>query len=452
MNEVQRLRKILKCIFGIIAFLSSGMIFILLIFLLLVGGITSAVKFKQEQERVVIKSNVLPNGLTEFSYFCIYESGGENLYNAVLGDRGHAFGAYQFDNRYDLQPFLQWAYEKNPMQYAAFAPYLSASRDSLQGNTGLANAWHSIYAADPSGFSRLQDEYVVETKWKPILEFHKARGLDLSNRPDVVKGLCVSIHNRKGYETSGYSYITKSGVTNATSDEAFIIQLSECFGNDPARGRDIHDRWLVDYSSAACGLICEKNMVLSILKDGMSKNSDIEDFDGEMLTSVPYYNQGDYGNVGFNGRTVATSGCGITSFSMVASYFTGRKITPAETAPWAMSHGANTVTNWGSYAILAPHYGITLESQGTGPLWGGSAEPIIQALRQGKLVIGSQTGGYFNPSNGGHYIVYTGITSLGKITINDPGNRAKTQESASNNGFNQDMAFSHCKQYWIFSK
>ena len=451
MNEVQRVRKIIKWSVTLVSFLSSGVVFILIVALILIGGFASAAKSKQEQE-AMMNSNVLPNGLTEFSYFCIYESGGENLYNAVLGDRGHAFGAYQFDNRYDLQPFLQWIYEKNPIKYGAFSPYLLVSRDSLQGSQGLANAWHSIYVADPSGFSAIQDEYVIETKWKPILEFHKVRGLDLSNRPDVVKGLCVSIHNRKGYETSGYSYITKSGVSNSTSDEDFIIRLSECFGNDPSRGKDIHDRWLVDYSSAACGLVCEKNMALSILRGGISKNSDVGNPGGAMLTNVPYYNQGDYGDVGFNGRSVATSGCGITSFSMVASYYCGRTITPAETAPWAMAHGANTVTNWGAYSILAPRYGITLERQGTGPLWGGSAEPIIQALRQGKLVIGSQTGGYFNPSNGGHYIVYTGITSSGKITINDPGNRAKTQESVANNGFEQSRAFSNCKQYWIFSK
>jgi len=383
-------------------------------------------------------NSAVPQGLTEFSYFLVYESGGEGLYRAVLGDSGHAFGGYQFDTRYDLQPFLQWAYQKEPTFCSSFAPYLSVSRDSLLGNQGLANAWIRIYDSDAEKFSRLQDDYVKETKLEPLIAYHKARGLDLSTRPEVVKGLCVSIHNRKGYETSSLSYISRSGVTNETSDEEFIIKVAESFGSRPG---NIHDRYLVDYSSAACGLICEKNMALSILR---SPPLNLEG--GEVLNSVPYYNQGDYPHVGFNGRSVASSGCGITSFSMIASYFCGRAITPEETAPWAMSHGANTVTNWGAFAILAPEYGVTLESQGTGPLWGGSAQPIMNALANGKLVIGSQTGGHFNPSHGGHYIVYAGITGDGKIMVNDPGNRSKVGV------YDQVTAFSHCKQFWIFTK
>lgn len=383
-------------------------------------------------------NTAVPEGLTEFSYFLVYESGGEGLYRAVLGDGGHAFGGYQFDNRYDLQPFLQWAYEKEPVLCSGFSPFLSLSRDSLRGNRALANTWQHIYDSNPEKFSRLQDDYVKETKLEPLIAYHKKRGLDLSNRPDVVKGLCVSIHNRKGYETSSYSYITKAGVTNETSDRDFIIKLSEAFGS---RGGNIHDRWLVDYSSAACGLICEKNMALSILD-----NQGAVPFSGEVQNKVPYYNQGDYSYVSFNGRTVATSGCGITSFSMVASYFTGKTITPEETAPWAMANGANTVINWGAFAILAPKYGVTLERQGTGPLWGGSSREIVDALWKGKLVIGSQTGGYFNPSHGGHYIVYAGITADGKIMVNDPGNRQKVGV------YDQATAFSACKQYWIFSK
>ena len=92
MNEIQRVRKIIKWSMALISFLSSWIVFILIVALILIGGIASATKSKQEQE-AMMNSNVLPNGLTEFSYFCIYESGGENLYNAVLGDGGRAFGA-----------------------------------------------------------------------------------------------------------------------------------------------------------------------------------------------------------------------------------------------------------------------------------------------------------------------------------------------------------------------
>lgn len=424
--------------------LASVMTMVMVVSLVSVGS-------KQETEKknqMMSSNNVLTGlyGLSEFSYFCIYEGGGE-LYNSVMGDGGRGCGAYGFDYQYDLQPFLDYCYGMNPVKYVVFYPFTSSqcTKENLKGNQSLANAWHSAYAADPQGFSAIQDQYVLETKWAAIEAYHKQRGLDLSSRPDAIKGLCTSIHNRKGYETSQYSYITKSGVTNDTSDENFVVMLCNSFGS---RGGYIYERYCVDYSNGACALLCEKNMVLAILRGEFSQPGS----GGETLNNVPYFNQGDYAHVSFNGKTVKSSGCGITSFSMVVSYYLGRTITPEETAPWAMAHGANTVQNWGSFKILADHYGITMEQQCTGPSWGGSADPIVQALSAGKLVIASHTGGYFNPSNGGHYIVYTGITEDGKITVNDPGNRAKTQESVSKGGFDQTTAFSHCKQYWIFSK
>ncbi|QNM08297.1 C39 family peptidase [Wansuia hejianensis] len=388
------------------------------------------------------------DGLTPFSYFCIYEGGAE-LYNSVMGDGGRGCGAYGFDYEYDLQPFLDYCYQYNTVKYGALYPYTSAqiAKENLYGNQNLADAWRAVYAADPTDFSRRQDTYVYDTKYLAIEAYHKARGLDLSGRPDVIKGLCTSIHNRKGMETSRYSYITQSGVSNEMSDEEFITKLCDSFGT---RGGYIYERYCVDYSSGACGLLCEKNMALAILHGNYGNSSG--NVGAEVINHVPYYNQGDYGHIAFNSGTVKSDGCGIVSFSMVASYFLNQNITPEETAPWAMGNGANTVTNWGAYAILASHYGITLESQKTGPLYGGSSVPIIQALQQGKLVIASHTGGYLNPSGSGHYVVYTGITNNGKITVNDPGDRAKTQESADNGGFDQTSAFSHCKQYWIFSR
>ena len=168
----------------------------------------------------------------------------------------------------------------------------------------------------------------------------------------------------------------------------------------------------------------------------------------EKLNNVPYYCQGDFADVRFNTGSVASDGCGITAFSMVASYFLDKQISPAQSAIWAMENGANTVTNWGSYKILANHYGITLEGQHTGPLWGGSSETIVNALKEGKVVIASMQGGYFNPSNQGHYIVYTGIDDEGHIYINDPSSRERTTAGS----YSQEDAFKDCKQFWIFSK
>ena len=173
----------------------------------------------------------------------------------------------------------------------------------------------------------------------------------------------------------------------------------------------------------------------------------------EFYNGAPYYNQGLFWDVPFNnygegneGNSVQSDGCGISSFSMVATAYTGLALSPAVTAPWAMANGANTVLTWDSFYILAQNYGISTVIQGDGPYYGGSPGPIIEALSQGYMVIGSQTGGVFNSSGSGHYIVYVGITPEGYILVNDPGSRERTAAGA----YPQAAAFANCKQYWIF--
>lgn len=390
-------------------------------------------------------SGLLPGTLNAFSFFCYYESGGD--YDC---DGGEAYGAYQLDYRYELQTFIDWCYASDKSFYSAFAPYTSSSCDksTLLNNSAFANVWHQLYKADSTKFSKAQDDFKYTYGYKPLEETAKSRyGIDLSSRPKVIQGECLSIANRKGSEYF-YRALSQSGITNETSNEEFIRKICNTFATLDGRsqGNIVYDRWLVDYSSAACGVMCEMNMALAILKGGTVSGGGTAG--SERMNNVPYYCQHDYPNVAFDGGTVADSGCGITSFSMVASYFTGRSITPEETAPWAMANGADTVINWGSFSILANHYGIKMTAQVTGPLWGGDASQAINALRNGCLVIGSHTNGYFNPSGRGHYIVYTGVTTDGRVYVNDPASR----ENSSAGAYDLNTAFSHCKQYWIFSK
>ena len=190
----------------------------------------------------------------------------------------------------------------------------------------------------------------------------------------------------------------------------------------------------------------------TVVKDKKLNESDVnfvvDPVGKETINNVPYYCQGDFTDVAFNEGSVATDGCGITSFSMVASYLTDTTISPREAAPYAMANGANTVTNWGAFAKLSAHYGIKLLGQYVGPLRGGDSSKIVEALQNGYIVIGSMTNGYFNPSGRGHYIVYTGITKDGKICVNDPSSREKSFAGA----YDQSDAFSNCKQFWVFTR
>ena len=57
----------------------------------------------------------------------------------------------------------------------------------------------------------------------------------------------------------------------------------------------------------------------------------------------PLYSQLDYPNKRYGSGTVATSGCGITSLAMVATYLTGHAYYPDELAGYFGSHGENNV-------------------------------------------------------------------------------------------------------------
>lgn len=56
---------------------------------------------------------------------------------------------------------------------------------------------------------------------------------------------------------------------------------------------------------------------------------------------------------------------------------------------------------------------------------GKSEASMVQALRDGKLVVASMGPGTF--TKGGHFIVLTGITESGKIRVNDPKRQHKEE-------------------------
>ena len=439
-------RKTAKLIKGtLVASLLSLSIVIIAAITVTVAGIAAAMKgeAKHRQATSTATSDLAAQGLTNMTYFLLYESG-TNLYNTVLGDHGAAFGAYQFDYRYALQPFIDYCLASDPEKYSLFAPFSSSrcNKSSLKGNSDLAAAWHMIYAADQEDFIRIQDEYEIISYYKPMEEYQARKGLHLANRPDAIKGLCLSIHNRLGLERSAYSLIQRAGITDRDSDETFARKLCAEIGK---QGGSVHDRYLVDYSSAAGGRLCELSMVLDILGGRMTFSACTSD--------VPYYNQGNYGHVeyGSKTRTVATSGCGLCCMCMIATSYCGRSITPEDMAPWAIRNGADPAKNYAAFKTLAEHYGFRMVLQQSGPRNRGSSAAAVEALEEGKLVIANVQGGTFDSDYTGHYILCVGIRDDGRIIVHDPGSQALTNESLAN-GSSQQQVFGNCKTFFVFDK
>ena len=160
---------------------------------------------------------------------------------------------------------------------------------------------------------------------------------------------------------------------------------------------------------------------------------------------IPHYLQTEYGNIPYGGGSIASSGCGPTSFAMIASYLTGTTITPPDAVAWCGNsyYKPGVGTYWSYFQAAATHFGCGSVIQT------GDANAVLKALSEGHPVISSQRPGLF--TSGGHFIVLRGVTAGGKVLVNDP------NDSTSKNYINREfdmMSEVHATSnaYWIFDK
>ena len=133
---------------------------------------------------------------------------------------------------------------------------------------------------------------------------------------------------------------------------------------------------------------------------------------------VPRLFQGDYDEIVlyYNGtpRSVATSGCGATSVSMVLAYLTGN----TEQNPYLLFCAAVDAGRYLGNGLSHDTLIWLAEQYGATGRWTGSESAVLDALESGRPVIAHMGEGAFTEK--GHYIVLRGRTEDGKILVNDP--------------------------------
>jgi hypothetical protein len=129
----------------------------------------------------------------------------------------------------------------------------------------------------------------------------------------------------------------------------------------------------------------------------------------EEPSAVPLFFQTDYPNDRYGNGTVASSGCGITSLAMVASYMTGHTYYPDELADYFGGYGKNNIERleYASDMLQLPWQKAE------------NFHKILDALREGNLAILLMNSDSIF-TNSQHFIVLTGITEDGRITVHDP--------------------------------
>ena len=162
------------------------------------------------------------------------------------------------------------------------------------------------------------------------------------------------------------------------------------------------------------------------------------------FVSIPLYYQTDYPDVLYGAGTIESSGCGITSMAMIASYLTGYAYMPDELAYY---FGGRAENNIARLECAAETLGIPYERPEN---W----HYTYAALKQGKCAIVLVASPSEFP-DGQHFIVLTGLTEDGKILVNDPYEPNYTKWSLKEGfqtGFTEGQIMAGYQGAWVFDK
>ena len=122
--------------------------------------------------------------------------------------------------------------------------------------------------------------------------------------------------------------------------------------------------------------------------------------------------------------TIGEAGCGPTALAIAVASLTSNQVTPYDVAQWSVVNGYRCEGN-GSYHSLIPsggaHYGLTVTGIGN------NSKKLVDALKEGKLVIAIMSKGHFTSS--GHFIVLRGVTESGKILVADPASVKRSNQA-----------------------
>ena len=138
------------------------------------------------------------------------------------------------------------------------------------------------------------------------------------------------------------------------------------------------------------------------------------------VKKVVYFNQTEepWKGMSYGSSTIGASGCGPTSMAIIISTLTGQTVTPQMTCAYSIANGEYVPGMGTSHSFptnAAYHWGLTCERVGKDRM-----NYVVQSLKEGKMVVEICEAYTITGSGSGHFIVLTGVTRDGYITIGDP--------------------------------
>lgn len=164
----------------------------------------------------------------------------------------------------------------------------------------------------------------------------------------------------------------------------------------------------------------------------------------EIADGIPLFMQWDkrWGYLLYGSNIIAISGCGPTCMSMVYTGLTKElDMPPDKMAEYSMEHNyydSESGTSWTMMLDGALDLGITAKKISV------NKDSIKQELMEGHPVICSMKPGDFTTQ--GHFIVLCGLDNKGKIILNDPNNKQRSEKH-----WNIKKIISQTKAAWSYS-
>lgn len=158
---------------------------------------------------------------------------------------------------------------------------------------------------------------------------------------------------------------------------------------------------------------------------------------------IPLYYQyaNEWGSLRYGRGTLSKTGSGPTCIAMVVTYLTNSTVTPDDIVSHTGDQYAQGAgSSWDIFPACANHWGIQCDAIGL------SSKIITNSLAEGKPVILSVGQGMFTTSS--HYIVLTGVTSDGRVLVNDPNDN--TNKNFKNKTFSITQILQEAKGGWSF--
>lgn len=173
---------------------------------------------------------------------------------------------------------------------------------------------------------------------------------------------------------------------------------------------------------------------------------------GKGVKKVVYFNQTEepWGSMPYGTSNIGAAGCGPTSMSIVISTLTGKIVNPQTTCAFSMNNGEYVPGAGTAHSFIgnaASNWGLTCERVGKDRM-----DYVVQSLKEGKMVVEICEAYTITGSGSGHFIVLTGVTRDGYITIADCASRERSTKAYSVDtikSYGRDLS---AGAFWIIGK